>query len=178
VALLHQPRARVAAQRIGEQVSDIRDRDVQRATGVAFGIRLEIVGAQLAAVGVDTCRVGHVRHQPQSLAGDAIGGGQQCKAVLAIFQRAARQQLLEQRLHALDGLARVLNHAITGAPACLGIAHRHRSLEIRHGRNGCATAIREMDGKYRNGNSKVGVFGAAGNDTYQIAPPGDYYGSL
>lgn len=82
--LPHQPSARVPRQGVGEQVAHESRHHVQRATGMAFGRGLEVVGGQEGTGQVDALGVGHVRDHVHPHTDQAIGRGQQFVGLRAI----------------------------------------------------------------------------------------------
>ena len=118
VPLLHDPRARQAAQRVGRQVTRVADRHVQRAPGVPLGFALEVGGLQCAPIQVHVVGVGHVYHQPHRRAGHAVHGGQQVVQVGGGRRgRSFPVQHRDQLMHANLCLFGVTNHAVARGPS-------------------------------------------------------------
>jgi len=116
MALPHQPGSGTAGQRIERQIAGIGRHHVQRAAGMAFGIGLEVVGRQRRAVQVHLLRIGHVHHQPEAGAGNAIDRLQQSIDARQIRLMSCLYQLMGQTEHRRLGLQRVLERPEAATP--------------------------------------------------------------
>jgi len=116
MALPHQPGAGPAGQGIQRQVAGIGRHHVQRTAGMPFGAALEVLGAQRRAIEPDMARVGHVHHQPEAGAGNAIDGLQHPVDAGEIRLMPCLYQLVGQAEYGRLGLQRMLERPEAAAP--------------------------------------------------------------
>jgi hypothetical protein len=117
VALAHDPAARAAGERVGEQVADEGLHHVQRATGVAFWRQLEVLLSQQRAGQVNALRIGHVRDHVHCHATQAVGGSKQGVGRRLIGNAAIGDQTGYQCIYTCDGLLVMDDGAVAGKPA-------------------------------------------------------------
>ena len=117
MALPHQPATCLTGQGVKRQVAGIGRHHVQRATGMTFRHRLEVLGLQRLAIEPNALGIGHVHHQPEAGCGQRIQGAKQAVDARQVGLQAALHQLMGQTKDGGAGLQAMLNRSVTGLPA-------------------------------------------------------------
>ncbi|MCY1403081.1 hypothetical protein D9M71_182480 [compost metagenome] len=114
--LPHEPATGLAGQGIQGEIAGISRHHVQRPAGVPLRLGLEILGLQWLAIHSDATGIGHVRHQPEPGAGQAIQGGEQPIDGRKLALQSGLDQLMSHAKNAGLGRRAMLKRTTTTQP--------------------------------------------------------------